>query len=66
MENKTFEELMKELETLVAGLEGGSIELDKALGMYKRGIGIIKELNKKLDDARKQVGAMDSIGETDE
>jgi len=55
MENKSFEELMKNLEELVASLENGEINLDEALGMYKKGIGIIEVLQKRLENARKQV-----------
>jgi exodeoxyribonuclease VII small subunit len=55
MENKSFEDLMKELETLVASLENSETRLDEALEMYKKGIGIIEVLQKRLDSARKQV-----------
>jgi exodeoxyribonuclease VII small subunit len=55
MQKKSFEELIKELEDLVNKLESGETELDDALGMYKEGVTIIKELNEKLTNARKQI-----------
>ena len=55
MSDKSFEVLMKDLEELVEALESGEIELDQALEKYKRGIGIIQTLGKKLDDAKKQI-----------
>ena len=55
MQKKSFEELIKELEGLVNKLESGETELDEALGMYKEGVSIIKELNEKLTNARKQI-----------
>lgn len=55
MEKKSFETLMKELEDMVGKLENGDIELEKALSIYKKGINIIENLNKKLVDAKKQI-----------
>jgi exodeoxyribonuclease VII small subunit len=55
MQKKSFEELMKELEGLVNKLENGDTELDKALEMYKEGVSTIKELNDRLNNARKQI-----------
>ncbi|MDX1358468.1 MAG: exodeoxyribonuclease VII small subunit [Clostridia bacterium] len=62
MENKSFEELMKELEVLVAALENGETKLDEALVMYKKGVGIIEVLQKRLDGARKQVETVTGQG----
>ena len=55
MKEKSFETIMKELEELVKKLESGETELDKALGMYRDGVAMIKELNGRLDKARKQI-----------
>ncbi len=55
MQEKSFEALMKELEGLVNKLESGETELDKALELYKNGISVIKELNDRLTNARKQI-----------
>ncbi|MBN1623606.1 MAG: exodeoxyribonuclease VII small subunit [Clostridia bacterium] len=55
MQKKSFEELMKELESLVNKLENGDTELDKALEMYKEGVSTIKELNDRLNNARRQI-----------
>lgn len=66
MEKKSFEVLMSDLEKIVDNLENGDIELEKALEMYKKGIGIIEDLNKKLENARKQIETAGEIknGET--
>ncbi len=63
MENKTFEELMKELEQLVVKLESGQTNLEDSLKSYKKGIEIIQVLNKRLEDAKKQV---EIVGEKDD
>ncbi|MBN2557646.1 MAG: exodeoxyribonuclease VII small subunit [Clostridia bacterium] len=55
MEKKSFDVLMKELEELVGELEGGETGLEKALELYKKGVGIIEVLNKKLETAKKEI-----------
>lgn len=62
MENKSFEALMKELEDLVASLESGETKLEEALALYKKGIGIVEILGKRLNDARKQI---ETVGESE-
>lgn len=62
MSDKSFEVLMKDLEELVSALESGDIELEQALEKYKKGIGIIQTLGKKLDDAKKQI---ETAGQTE-
>lgn len=54
----TFEEKMKELETVVAGLEKGDLELDKAIEMFESGIRISKECNKKLEEAERKINIL--------
>ncbi len=68
MEKQSFEQMMNELEKLVSALESGDTELEKALAMYKKGIGIIEILSGKLDKARKQietVGANREVAESE-
>ena len=60
MENKSFEVMMKELEELVASLENGETRLEEALALYKKGVGIIEVLGKRLEDAKKQI---ETVGE---
>ena len=52
----------EELEELVSSLENGETKLEEALSLYKKGIGIIEVLGKRLNDARKQI---ETVGETD-
>lgn len=68
MEKKSFEQMMSELEELVSALESGDTELEEALAMYKKGVGIIENLSGKLDKARKQietVGAKQEVAENE-
>jgi len=52
--------MMKELEGIVSKLESGETELDESLEMYKNGVSIIKQLNERLGQARKQI---ETVGE---
>ena len=57
MENKekSFEELMKELEETVKNLENRDITLDDAVKAYSRGLELSKECYKILEDNQKLV-----------
>ncbi|HHU49067.1 MAG: exodeoxyribonuclease VII small subunit [Caldicoprobacterales bacterium] len=48
----TFEEALKELETIVQTLEEGEVSLEKSLELFKRGISLTEFCNKKLTEAQ--------------
>lgn len=54
-ENKSFEEMLSELEKIVSNLETGDIALEEALEMYKNGTLLAKECSKLLEEAEKQI-----------
>jgi len=59
MENeKTFEENLKELETIVAELEKGELTLEDAISKFEKGIKVSKECNSKLEDAEKKINIL--------
>jgi exodeoxyribonuclease VII small subunit len=51
----TFEDAMKELETIVHTLEQGNIELDNAIALYNRGIELKQHCSEKLSHAKLKV-----------
>lgn len=55
MENKTFEELMTELEKVVKDLESKDISLDDAVKKYQLGIELTKRCAQMLKDAEQLV-----------
>ena len=56
MENViSFEDAMKELETVVESLENGNLTLEEALDMFEKGINLTAICNKKLDVAEKRI-----------
>ena len=50
MENFTFESGMDELESLVRGLESGSLPLEESFQAFERGMALKKRLEALLED----------------
>ncbi|EGQ3052809.1 exodeoxyribonuclease VII small subunit [Staphylococcus pseudintermedius] len=57
-ENKSFEEMMKELENIVNQLDHDTISLEKSLELYQQGIALSKSCEKTLSDAEKKVSEL--------
>ena len=55
IESMSFEESLKELETIVRRLEEGKINLEDAMNAYERGAGLKAHCEKKLKEARLRV-----------
>ncbi len=55
MENKSFEELLKELELVVSSLESGNLSLEDSVKAYKQGMELSIECKKRLDAAKECV-----------
>ena len=54
----TFEENLSRLNEIVGQLENDKLPLDKALDLYKEGIGISVDCRKALESAKLSVKAM--------
>ncbi len=52
---KTFEEKLKELETIVGELESGEIDLDSSIEKYTSAMKLVKECDEKLKNVEEQV-----------
>ena len=50
-----FEEGMAALENLVARLESGDLPLEEALRLFEEGVGLIRVLNEKLNEAERRI-----------
>lgn len=55
MENKSFEQLLKELQDIVASLESGKLSLEESVKRYQEGMTISLECKKRLDQAKEVV-----------
>lgn len=54
-EELTFEDAMKQLESIVETLGGGNLSLEDSLKMFEEGMELCKFCNKKLDEAEYKV-----------
>ena len=51
VENLTFEQALRELETIVARLEQGEVDLEDSIALYERGTALKAHCEKKLKGA---------------
>lgn len=54
-EEMAFGEALAELESIVAALEGGQLELEESMRRYERGVSLLRALQHKLADAQQRV-----------
>lgn len=52
---KTFEEQVKELETIVNELESGELDLDKSIAKYTEAMKLLESCEKKLNAASETI-----------
>lgn len=55
IEELSFGQSLKELESIVAQLESGQLELEDSLARYERGVALIRSLQEKLNSAEQKV-----------
>jgi exodeoxyribonuclease VII small subunit len=55
VEAKRFDETMRELEAIVSRLESGDLPLEDALAAFEQGVGLVRQLNQKLNLAEKRI-----------
>lgn len=55
MSKENFEESMKELESIVAELENGNLNLDESVKKFEDGMKIAKQCNTILESAEKKI-----------
>jgi exodeoxyribonuclease VII small subunit len=56
MAKQTFEDKIKELEEILNELENNKeISLDTSLSLYEKGIKLIKECTRTIEDAQKKI-----------
>ncbi|GAB6886591.1 hypothetical protein JCM13304A_00890 [Desulfothermus okinawensis JCM 13304] len=55
MEDFNFEEAMARLKEIVSLLEEDNVSLDRAMGLYKEGCELAKQLREYINNAKQQV-----------
>ena len=58
VEEMTFEQAMRELETVVGQLERGDVALDASIALYERGAKLKKRCEDELKRAEEKVAAL--------
>jgi exodeoxyribonuclease VII small subunit len=61
-----FGDALAELESIVADLESGRLELEEALDRYQRGVALLEACRARLADAEQRVTALMGRIEDDE
>ncbi|MCR4650485.1 MAG: exodeoxyribonuclease VII small subunit [Lachnospiraceae bacterium] len=61
-ENRTLEEMLGEVESLVRELESSDISLEDSFTKYKKGIELIAECNATIDKVEKAVALLGEDG----
>ncbi|ATF08624.1 exodeoxyribonuclease VII small subunit [Candidatus Enterovibrio altilux] len=58
LENITFEETLKELDSIINALENGELSLNSALKQFERGISLARQGQKTLTDAEQRIAIL--------
>ncbi|MEM0948348.1 MAG: exodeoxyribonuclease VII small subunit [Pseudomonadota bacterium] len=58
IEKMSFEEAMRELETIVGQLDSGEVELEKSIALYERGAKLKAHCDAKLKEAEEKVATI--------
>ncbi|HJB00649.1 MAG TPA: exodeoxyribonuclease VII small subunit [Candidatus Mediterraneibacter merdavium] len=62
----SLEEMFDQLEGVIGTMEGGELSLEKSFDLYNKGMELLKECGKSIDEVEKKVLALDEDGETHE
>jgi exodeoxyribonuclease VII small subunit len=57
-ESKTFEESLKELESIASELENGNLSLEDSIKKFEKGMKLSKECTDLLDKAEKKINIL--------
>ena len=60
----SLEEMFSELEGVIETMEGTELSLERSFDLYNRGMELLKECSKSIDEVEKKVLALDEDGET--
>lgn len=63
VDDMSFEDAMKALETVLGQLERGDVALDESIALYERGAALKKRCEAKLKEAEEKVAAITLDGE---
>jgi exodeoxyribonuclease VII small subunit len=53
-----YEEALSELERIVSSLEDQTAPLDRSIELYERGVALVRQCSRLLDEAEQKVGIL--------
>ncbi len=65
-ERENLEEMFQQLEDVIRKMEDSDVTLEQSFDLYNRGINILKECSRTIDEVEKKVLVLDEDGETHE
>jgi exodeoxyribonuclease VII small subunit len=65
-ESMRFSDALTELESIVAALEGGQLDLEDSLARYERGVALLRACQSRLAEAEQHVTMLMGELETDD
>ena len=63
---QSLEEMFAQLEGVIAEMEEDGITLEHSFELYDKGMGLLKECSRSIDEVEKKVLILDEDGETHE
>ena len=61
-EELTLEEAFNKLETVISKMENQDVPLEESFQLYSEGMGLLKDVNDRIDRVEKQVQKMQADG----
>lgn len=61
-EELTLEEAFNKLETVISKMENEDVPLEESFQLYSEGMGLLKDVNDRIDRVEKQVQKMQADG----
>ena len=61
-----LEEMFEDLEEVIGKMEDSDVTLEQSFDLYHKGMKILKECNRTIDEVEKKVLVLDEDGETHE
>ena len=59
----SFEQALEELQTIVTAMEAGNVSLDESLGLYERGVELVRLCNQRLDEAQQRISVVQAAAD---
>mgnify|MGYP005773430661 FL=1 len=63
---ENLEEMFQDLEKVIKDMENSDVTLEQSFGLYNRGMNILKECSRTIDEVEKKVLVLDEDGATHE